>query len=148
MMRQPYQLNKLISIIHRHGQRFFDRELFEGVKSGQQFFLVRIYENQGISMQELAGLGYFDNGTVTRAVQQLIDKEYIIKETDAKDRRLCHLYTTPKALPQVEEVYEVGRHWNEILMDGLTEQEKEQAAKLLGKMAENAYQSIKNKKVY
>lgn len=33
-------------------------------------------------------------------------------------------------------------------MDGLTEQEKEQAAKLLGKMAENAYQSIKNKKVY
>ena len=77
MMRQPYQLNKLISIIHRHGQRFFDRELFEGVKSGQQFFLVRIYENQGISMQELAGLGYFDKGTVTRAVQQLIDKEYI-----------------------------------------------------------------------
>ena len=126
MMRQPYQLNKLISIIHRHGQRFFDRELFEGVKSGQQFFLVRIYENQGISMQELAGLGYFDKGTVTRAVQQLIDKEYIIKETDAKDRR----------------------HWNEILMDGLTEQEKELAAKRLGKMAENAYQSIKNKKVY
>ena len=114
----PHQLYKLIS---------FDRELFEGVKSGQQFFLVRIYENQGISMQELAGLGYFDKGTVTRAVQQLIDKEYIIKETDAKDRRLCHLYTTPKALPQVEEVYEVGRHWNEILMDGLTEQEKEQA---------------------
>ena len=122
MMRQPYQLNKLISIIHRHGQRFFDRELFEGVKSGQQFFLVRIYENQGISTQELAGLGYFV--------------------------KLCHLYTTPKALPQVGEVYEVGRHWNEILMDGLTEQEKEQAAKLLGKMAENAYQSIKNKKVY
>lgn len=143
-MRQSNQLNKLISIIYRYGQRFFDRELQEGVKTGQQFFLIRIYENQGISLFELAGLGYYDKGTVTRAVQQLLDKGYIIKEMDAKDRRLCHLYTTPKALPQLEEIYTVRNRWNEILMDGLTAEEKEQAEKILGKMAENAYHSIKN----
>ena len=142
MMRQPYQLNKLISIIHRHGQRFFDRELFEGVKSGQQFFLVRIYENQGISMQELAGLGYFDKGTVTRAIQKLEELSLIRCQVDEADRRIRHLYTTPAARPIVENLYETRQKWNRILTSGMTEQEADEAQRLLGKMAENAYNYV------
>lgn len=68
-MEQTY-FTKYISILYRQGNRFYDRELAKyNIGYGQQFYLPRIYENQGISMYELARLGHFDKGTVTKAVK-------------------------------------------------------------------------------
>ena len=71
-MEQTY-FTKYISILYRQGNRFYDRELAKyNIGYGQQFYLPRIYENQGLSMYELARLGHFDKGTVTKAVQKLM----------------------------------------------------------------------------
>ena len=54
------KISRLISVIHRHGMRFFDWSLADTeIGPGQQFFLVCIYENPGISMQKLAKIGHF-----------------------------------------------------------------------------------------
>lgn len=98
-------------------------------------------------MQELAKMGHFDKGTVTKAVQKLIEQGYIRRETDEKDKRLCHLYTTQKALPFVENTYQIRDKWNDILTQQMTSEEKEQAEELLTRMAENAHRSMNTKKV-
>ena len=82
------KISRLISVIHRHGMRFFDWSLADTeIGPGQQFFLVCIYENPGISMQKLAKIGHFDKGTVTKAVKKMEDQGYLRREPDVCDKR-------------------------------------------------------------
>lgn len=133
-------LNKYASIIYRQAQRYYDRELSKyGIGCGQQFFLLHIHSNQGTSMYDLAQLGHFDKGTVTKAVQKLEEEGYIRIEVDAKDRRIRRLYTTEKAGAVLQAVYDMRVKWNEVMTEGMTEEEVKTASRLMAKMAENVY---------
>ena len=69
MEHQAITILRYISLLQRNTRRYFDLMLEQDqIGSGQQFFLLRIFENDGISMQDLARLGSFDKGTVPRAV--------------------------------------------------------------------------------
>lgn len=142
------KLSRLVSIIYRHGCRFFDCSLSpSGIGFGQQFFFIRIYEEPGISMQKLAQMGHFDKGTVTKAVKKLEEQGYLIREPDTEDKRIHHLYITEAGKKAIDKIYELRNHWNEILSDGMSSEEKEQAEKLLSKMADNAYSYMNDRKV-
>ena len=99
-MEQTY-FTKYISILYRQGNRFYDRELAKyNIGYGQQFYLPRIYENQGLSMYELARLGHFDKGTVTKAVQKLDEQGYLRIETDERDEIYMALCGIVDSLPE------------------------------------------------
>ena len=133
-------LNKYASIIYRQAQRYFDKELEKyGIGCGQQFFLLHINSNEGISMYDLARLGHFDKGTVTKAVQKLEEEGLIRIEVDPKDRRMRRLYTTRKAEEVVKAAYGLRETWFEILTEGLTDEEVRTIGLLMSRMAENAY---------
>ena len=105
-MKKTYYLGRHASILYRQANRFYDRALAPyGIGCGQQFFLLRIFEHQGINVLDLARLGQFDKGTATRAVQKLEEEGYIRSEPDPQDRRMRRLYTTPAAEPIVQEVF-------------------------------------------
>lgn len=132
---------KYASILHRCGNRFYDQALASfDIGCGQQFFLSRIAENEGITMYDLASLGRFDKGTVTRAVQKLEELGYLRSETDARDRRIRHLYTTEAAAPALLAISESRRKWVELLISGLSPEEADQAERLLARLAQNACQ--------
>lgn len=80
-MKKTYYLGRHASILYRQANRFYDRELAPYcIGCGQQFFLLRIFEHQGINVLDLARLGQFDKGTATRAVQKLEEEGYIRSE--------------------------------------------------------------------
>ncbi len=143
-MKKTYYLGRHASILYRQANRFYDRALAPyGIGCGQQFFLLRIFEHQGINVLDLARLGQFDKGTATRAVQKLEEEGYIRSEPDPQDRRMRRLYTTPAAEPIVQEVFAARERWNQILTRGIRQEEIEQADKLLAHMAENALNYIR-----
>ena len=143
-MKKTYYLGRHASILYRQANRFYDRALAPyGIGCGQQFFLLRIFEHQGINVLDLARLGQFDKGTATRAVQKLEEEGYIRSEPDPQDRRMRRLYTTPAAEPIVKEVFAARERWNQILTRGIRQEEIEQADKLLAHMAENALNYIR-----
>lgn len=143
-MKKTYYLGRHASILYRQANRFYDRALAPyGIGCGQQFFLLRIFEHQGINVLDLARLGQFDKGTATRAVQKLEEEGYIRSEPDPQDRRMRRLYTTPAAEPFVQEVFAARERWNQILTRGIRQEEIEQADKLLAHMAENALNYIR-----
>lgn len=143
-MKKTYYLGRHASILYRQANRFYDRALAPyGTGCGQQFFLLRIFEHQGINVLDLARLGQFDKGTATRAVQKLEEEGYIRSEPDPQDRRMRRLYTTPAAEPIVQEVFAARERWNQILTRGIRQEEIEQADKLLAHMAENALNYIR-----
>ena len=93
MNKEHVTILKFISILQRNTNRYFDLMLDEyGIGSGQQFFLLRIYENQDITMLDLSRLGSFDKGTVTKAVQKLTEEGYVTVTTDQNDKRVRHLH--------------------------------------------------------
>lgn len=143
-MKKTYYLGRHASILYRQANRFYDRALAPyGIGCGQQFFLLRIFEHQGINVLDLARLGQVDKGTATRAVQKLEEEGYIRSEPDPQDRRMRRLYTTPAAEPIVQEVFAARERWNQILTRGIRQEEIEQADKLLAHMAENALNYIR-----
>ena len=77
-------ISKNASIVYRSSQAFFDETLAPyHIGCGQQFFLMRIYEQPGISQFELAETGSFDKGTCARAVKKLEELGYLRRETRA-----------------------------------------------------------------
>lgn len=125
MDREHVTILKFISILQRNTNRYFDIMLEEdGIGSGQQFFLLRIYENQDITMLDLSRLGSFDKGTVTKAVQKLTEESYVTVTTDQNDKRVRHLHTTDKALPVIEKLYNVRNKWIDSILRNLDEDER------------------------
>lgn len=108
MERQSITFLKYISIIQRNTGRYFDLSLeADQIGSGQQFFLLRIAENEGITMYDLARIGSFDKGTVTKAVQKMVQQGYVRIEVDEYDKRVRHLYITEQARGLIERVYDL-----------------------------------------
>lgn len=136
---------KYISIIQRNTNRYLDMVLEEEqIGCGQQLFLTYIYENPGITMYDLAKLGVFDKGTVTKAVQKMERQGYVKILTDEYDKRIRHLYVTEQAEKTVQKIYEVRKHWKEALAADLSLQEEKELLKLLTRMAQYSCEEISN----
>ena len=145
-MNQQYLFSKFNSIIYRQSNRFYERQLAQyQIGGGQQFFLLRIYENEGINLFDLGAMGRFDKGTVSKAIQKLEELNYITIKTCPNDKRIRRLYTTKAAQPVIKELYATREKWNSILTAGLSKEEIELAHRLLSKMATNAYESMLSK---
>lgn len=141
MPKRHFTLNKYASIINRYGMRYYDQELNSlGIGAGQHFFLVRIFENQGINVYDLAKCGHYDKATATRAIHKMEEYGYIRRESDPADGRVCRLYTTEKARPIVDSVYAAVWKWNDILTRGMSDEEIILAEQLMELMAKNAYE--------
>lgn len=139
MEHQAITILRYISLLQRNTRRYFDLMLEQDqIGSGQQFFLLRIFENDGISMQDLARLGSFDKGTVTRAVQKLVIEGYVRTEADPQDKRVRHIYLTERARPLIDHVYQIRDYWTEALTRGLREKEKQRLLGALRDMAERS----------
>ena len=59
-------------ILNRCNQKYYDKVLSKyDISYTQMFILMAIYEHKGLSMNELAVIGAYDKGTITKAIQKL-----------------------------------------------------------------------------
>ena len=139
----PITALRYISIIERNTRRYYDNLLeSSGIGSGQQFFLLRIFENDGISMYDLAKLGNFDKGTVTKAVQRMVEQGYVRSEQDQADHRVRRLHVTETAMPLIRYIYQIRDAWTDGLTRELDEEARERLLSTLRQMAEYSCQLI------
>lgn len=139
----PATFLKYISILQRNTSRYFDMVLEPfGIGSGQQFFLRQIYENEGISMYDLAKIGCFDKGTVTKAVQKLEELGYVKILADEKDRRIKRLHITSAAQQVLEKVYQKRDLWKNSLTENIPPEKEKELEQLLEKMAQISCQEL------
>lgn len=132
-------INKYASIVYRISQTYFDEQLRKyHIGSGQQFFLLRIFQHPGISQQELAQRGYYDKGTTARAVKKLELEGYIIRKVNDKDKRSILLYVTKQGEALVPVILEVIANWRSIITEGFDEEEARQVEQGMKYIAENA----------
>ncbi|MBQ3419552.1 MAG: anaerobic ribonucleoside-triphosphate reductase activating protein [Erysipelotrichaceae bacterium] len=127
------------SILYRCNQKYFDKQLQEyGIGYTQFAFLMTLYENEGISMNELALKGSFDKGTITKSIQKLEQLDYVRIENSESDKRSKLLYTSDKARDIMPKLYMLRQEWKEYLSSELSDEEKDAYNYAVSKMIEKA----------
>lgn len=119
------------------------------LQRGQFIFLLRICENEGISLIELSNLMKVDKTTSTKAVQKLINEGYLEKKEDAMDRRVWRIYPTLKGQKIYKYISSEEEKSSEIYYKDFSKKEKEELFILLEKMKkniENTWNEIKKPK--
>ena len=66
------------SILYRCSQKYYDKVLTKyNLGYTHLLFLLKIYENEGLTMNELASFGSFDKGTITKSLKVLEQFAYV-----------------------------------------------------------------------
>lgn len=104
------------------------------IGAGQCFLLVRLYENQGITQEELSSMLSLDKTTIARNLKKLDDQGYIKRIKREDDKRSYSIDVTEKSLKIKDEVYRILHSWEERLNSCLTNDESKQLIILLNKL--------------
>lgn len=75
-----------------------------GVNETQCFLLVEIGRKPGISVKELADILHMDKSGVSRAVEEMVQKEYVERKPLKEDRRFVTLSLLPKGQERFEKI--------------------------------------------
>lgn len=132
------RIGKFISILHRKGQIYLNKKLKPyDVVASEVPILLALYKKDGMTQDELATYISLDKSAVTRIIQSLLKKNYIIKIKDQKDLRCNRIYMTPKGLLIKEPLEKVLDEWHQKLMEGLEPSKQAEVLHLLGLLVEN-----------
>ena len=125
-------LGRCISLLDRLMRMYYDRGLadFE-IGWGQQFYAEYIYDHPGATAQEMVEYIRVDKATLTEIV------------SDQTDKRVKHLYLTPRAIPAVKRIKEIHQDFQSTLCSGISPQDMQLTEQTMEYMMENI-----NKKVW
>lgn len=104
---------------------------------GQFIFLTRIYENPGISLRNLSYELKMDKTTITRAIQKLIDSNYVYKQQDVSDKRIWHLYASEKCKQLYSEIITEKNRISSICFSGVEANEVGIFSKIVNTISSN-----------
>ena len=128
-------IGKYISQIYRKGRAFISKGLTQyDMGYGQMLFLLQLYNQDGISQEELTEKLNIDKGTTARSIKKLEKEGFIIRLKDEHDKRAYKIYLT--------DICNVLQEWESILTENITEEERDTLINILKKICLN-----KNKKI-
>lgn len=104
------------------------------IGSGQYAFLLVLYQNDGISQEEISSRLTIDKGTTARALEKLERSGFIKRISNPQDRRSNKVFLTDKAREVEPILNETLSSWTETLLRDLTHEEQELIFKILEKM--------------
>ena len=110
---------------------------------GLTLLLGHICRNEGCSQEFLVEKVCLDKTTVAHHLARLEEKGYIERKISSQDARVRLVYPTEKAraiYPQIHESYNI---FHEHLLDGLSEEDRREVARLSDLLYQNALKLVK-----
>ena len=128
-----------ISAIYRYSQIYIgERTKKYHIGKGQWHFLTELLFNEdGITQEELSEKLYIDKANTARALKKLEGEGYIERKVDSDDARKKRIYVTDKSRAFEEEFHQIFKDLNKLLVADFTEDEKLLMKKLLPNMFSN-----------
>lgn len=136
-------LGRFISILDRLMRMYYDHGLadFE-IGWGQQFYVEYIYDHPGATAQEMVEYIRVDKATLTKSIKRLTEIGYVETVSDEADKRVKHLYLTPKGVPAIERIKEIHRDFYKTLCSNIPHQDVLLTEKIMEQMMENINQKV------
>lgn len=120
------KLLKWLSVADRFAKAYLDERLAPlGINSSQHMYLLKICDHPGISQDSLLESVCVHPSNIVRMVASLEKKGFLIRTPCEQDKRTWQLYPTERALSIAEQVRAACRETEAALLEGLTEQKKD-----------------------
>ena len=74
-------------------------------------YIMIVYENPGISQEDLVNISGQSKGNIAKIVRKLEDEVYIKREVNPENRRKYMLKTTSKANELVPKIRQISKDW-------------------------------------
>lgn len=128
---------RLISILYRKNQIYVNAALKPyNITSTEQPVLMFLYNNPGVTQEEITHYLQVDKALMTRTVQSLVEKGYVQKKKDPADKRCNRVSLTKEGISLREGIRSRLLDWNEILMEGFDEEKRQSVFKMLEELVE------------
>ena len=131
----------LISLLKQFGGRIFEKMLQEygiGEFNGPQGrILYVLWEQDGISIQELSQKSGLANATLTSMLDRMEEKKLVRRNADRHDRRKCLIALTEKARSLKNAYEDVSKRMTGIYYQGFSDPEMEHLENQLGRLLDN-----------
>ncbi|NLP50180.1 MarR family transcriptional regulator [Bacillus sp. RO1] len=99
-----------------------------------------LYHKGEQPLQQIGGKILLASGSITYVVDKLENKGLLARKACPKDRRVTYAQITDEGKQLLNEIFPKHEQHIHTLVDGLTQQEKEQAIQLIKKLGLNAQQ--------
>ena len=125
-MRHHRSIGRLISILQRASQIYFQRESKPlGLPYGQFQALHFIGQNEGVQQSRVQEHFELDKGSVSSLMKGLEKNGFIERRPDESDKRAVNIFLTAKAQKLLSSIVKVYRSWTATLLQGFSDDEKE-----------------------
>ena len=101
-------------------------------------YILAICKKPGRSQDDLAASLCINKSTIARGIEWLLENGYVRRVAKPEDKRCLLIYPTEKMLEVYPKVKSVADSWNEILTNGISEEELEITYSVLMRMADRA----------
>ena len=103
-----------------------------------------ICRNPGMSQDKLSKHLCINKSSVTRHLAYLEQNAYIERKVSCEDKREMLVYPSPKMLDAHPEIVRISKQWNDLLSEGIGEEELHVFMSVLDKLYEKAKQISTN----
>ena len=132
------KLLKWLSVTDRFYKIYLDKQLAPfGINCSQHMFLIKICDSPGILQDSLMDMFYVHPSNIVRTIAALEKQGLITRSPNNKDKRTWELYPTDRALSMVEEIRTVCEKTESLLLQGLSNTEKDMLIDLLMQAGKN-----------
>ena len=134
-------LMRSINRTHRCSNRYQSEKLkADGISGNQQIYIFQICRHPGISQEQLSQRIAVNKSNVTRQLSALEQNGFITRRCSPEDRRMMQVFPTEKAEALYPKVVEVMKHWNFLLLEDFTPEEREQLLEMMQRVQKKALQ--------
>lgn len=135
---QPYLIRD-IGAIYRLSLAGWARRLPAGAGlAGHQIpYLWSVCQTPGLSQEALARSLYVDKSNVARNIGALERLGYVERRRDGNDRRGWRIWPTERAFDLLPHLVVAVRDWEDVLLNGMSSEERELAGELIADMRQN-----------
>ncbi|HSA07257.1 MAG TPA: MarR family transcriptional regulator [Candidatus Gastranaerophilales bacterium] len=131
-----YIISKTVQVIKNSLYKNF-KENGYNITPEQWSLLVKLYDEDGIYQKQLGDYLFKDKPTITRILDIIEDKNFIIRIPDDKDRRKTKVYLTQDGKNLVKDLIPVANDFQEKLTKDISASEIENFTRILEKLDEN-----------
>ena len=126
------KLLKWLSVADRFTKTYLDNRFAPlGINSSQHMYLLKVCSEPGILQDSMLDIFYVHPSNIIRMLSALEKNGFLVREPYEKDKRTYRLYPTDKAMNICEQVQIICQDAEQMLMEGISEQEQDDFARIL-----------------
>ncbi len=137
-------IGRYIALLFRMSTVYLGQELHHlNIKPGQYIFLAELFDEEGLSQDELTKRTYVSKSNTARALKKLEEAGYIQRRPDETDKRIKRVYLQPAARKIENEFWRILTSWSALLAENLPQEQQERILGDLQKVTDNASSHVK-----